>query len=60
MSSDGVVPYDSAHLDGVTSEKVVIGSHTCLDQADVIDEVRRILFQHVEAMTPVDRKQPIH
>lgn len=50
LSSDGVVPYDSAHIEGVASEKVVLGSHTCLDQADVIDEVRRILFQHVEAV----------
>lgn len=47
-STDGVVPYDSSHLDGVVSEKVVLGSHTCLDQADVIDELKRILYEHVE------------
>lgn len=48
MSTDGVVPYDSAHLDGVESEKIVTGSHSCLDQTDVIEEIRRILLQHLE------------
>ena len=48
MSTDGVVPYDSAHLDGVASEKVVTGSHTCLDQPDVIEELKRILNQHAD------------
>jgi pimeloyl-ACP methyl ester carboxylesterase len=47
MSTDGVVPYDSSHLDGVESEKVVLGDHSCLDQADVIEELRRILYEHV-------------
>jgi pimeloyl-ACP methyl ester carboxylesterase len=47
MSTDGVVPYDSAHLDDVESEKVVLGSHACLDQPDVIEELRRLLVQHV-------------
>jgi pimeloyl-ACP methyl ester carboxylesterase len=51
-STDGVVPYDSSHLDGVVSEKVVTGSHTCLDQPDVIDELKRILYEHVEKGPP--------
>jgi hypothetical protein len=48
ISTDGVVPYDSSHLDGVASEKVVTGSHSCLDQPDVIEELKRILYQHAD------------
>jgi pimeloyl-ACP methyl ester carboxylesterase len=49
LSTDGVVPYESSHIDGVESEKVVTGSHACLDQADVIDELRRILVLHLQS-----------
>jgi pimeloyl-ACP methyl ester carboxylesterase len=48
MSTDGVVPYESSHLENVNSEKVVTGSHACLDQADTIEEIRRILLLHIE------------
>lgn len=49
LSTDGVVPYESSHLDGVASEKLVTGSHTCLDETETIDELRRILLLHVGA-----------
>jgi pimeloyl-ACP methyl ester carboxylesterase len=44
--SDGLVPYDSAHLDGVTSESLVSSGHLCQDNPAVIREVRRILVEH--------------
>ena len=47
-TSDKVVPYWSAHLDGAASEKVVDASHTEITHhPDSIDEVRRILYQHI-------------
>jgi pimeloyl-ACP methyl ester carboxylesterase len=44
--SDGLVPYDSAHLDGVASEFLVSSGHLCQDHRAVIGEVRRILVEH--------------
>ena len=43
---DGLVPYDSAHLDGVASELFVSSGHLCQDHPAVIREVRRILAEH--------------
>jgi pimeloyl-ACP methyl ester carboxylesterase len=44
--SDGIVPYDSAHVDGVASELFVSSGHLCQDRPAVIAEVRRILVEH--------------
>jgi pimeloyl-ACP methyl ester carboxylesterase len=44
--SDGLVPYESAHLDGVVSELLVASGHLCQDNPAVIAEVRRILQVH--------------
>lgn len=44
---DGVVKYSSAHIDGVTSERVVHSGHSCQSCPEVIDEVRRILLQEL-------------
>src|SRR5262249_44371308 len=46
---DGVVAYRSAHLAGVDSELVVRSGHTMQDQAEVIEEVRRILLINLAA-----------
>jgi pimeloyl-ACP methyl ester carboxylesterase len=46
-TTDGIVPYSSSHLDGVASELIVRGLHICLDHPAVIQEVRRILMEHV-------------
>ena len=43
---DGLVPYDSAHLDGVASEVLVSSGHLCQGHPAVIAEVRRILAEH--------------
>src|SRR5262245_7627064 len=47
--SDGVVRYESAHLEGVASEKVVRSGHSAQDKPDTIEEVRRILREVVTA-----------
>ena len=45
--TDGVVNYDSAHLDGVGTEKIVHSSHSTQAEPDTIEEVRRILREQV-------------
>jgi hypothetical protein len=45
---DGVVSYSSAHLDGMASELVVRSGHSCQDKPATIEEVRRILLEHVK------------
>jgi hypothetical protein len=48
--NDGVVEYNSAHIDGVESELVVYHqSHSTQDNPHAIEEVRRILLEHLEA-----------
>ena len=44
--SDGLVPYESSHLDGTLSESLVSSGHLCQDHPAVIREVRRILAEH--------------
>lgn len=46
---DGVVAYKSAHIDEVASEFVVRWNHSCQGQPEVIEEVRRILLEHLAA-----------
>ena len=49
--SDGLVPYESAHLEGVASESIVSSGHLCQDHPAVIREVRRILIEHAARMS---------
>jgi pimeloyl-ACP methyl ester carboxylesterase len=44
---DGVVKYSSAHVDYVESEFIVRSFHTCLGKPAAIEEVRRILYEHL-------------
>ena len=44
---DGVVTYQSAHIEEVVSEKVVNTDHSCQGQPEVTEEVRRILLEHL-------------
>lgn len=46
-ANDGVVAYDSAHIDGVESELVVKSAHSCQANPHTIAEVRRILLEHL-------------
>jgi pimeloyl-ACP methyl ester carboxylesterase len=47
--TDGVVAYESAHIEGVESEKIVRSSHSTQGEPATILEVRRILLEHVGA-----------
>lgn len=44
---DGVVAYKSAHIDEAVSEKVIRWGHSCQDQPEAIEEIRRILMEHL-------------
>jgi pimeloyl-ACP methyl ester carboxylesterase len=44
---DGVVKYESAHIEGVASEFVVRSGHSCQAHPQTIAEVRRILLVHL-------------
>ena len=46
-SSDGAVPYWSSHLEGAKSEKVVPCWHGCVERPEVVQEVVRILREHL-------------
>jgi triacylglycerol esterase/lipase EstA (alpha/beta hydrolase family) len=48
LSSDGIVPYSSAHLQGAVSERVVPSSHSVQEHPLAILEVRRILREQLE------------
>ena len=45
---DGVVPYSSAHIDGVASELVVHSGHSAQESPLAIEEVRRILVENLK------------
>lgn len=47
---DGVVRYVSAHLDCVESEFIVRSFHSCLEEPETIEEVRRILHEHLRTL----------
>ncbi len=46
VRSDGVVPYWSSHMEGAQSELIVPSSHSAHQNAQAIQEVRRILREH--------------
>jgi hypothetical protein len=48
LSSDGVVPYNSSHLEGAQSEKVINSWHSVQETPEAIVEVRRILHTHLQ------------
>lgn len=58
--SDGIVPYDSSHLEGVESEKVLTGRHNVHTSPQAILELRRILHQQLArygvTQAPSDRQ----
>jgi pimeloyl-ACP methyl ester carboxylesterase len=47
---DGVVKYSSAHITGVESELVVRSGHSCQGKPKTIEEVRRILLEHLKSV----------
>ena len=46
--NDGVVEYDSAHIEPVESEIIVPSPHSCQANPVTMEEVRRILLHHLE------------
>jgi pimeloyl-ACP methyl ester carboxylesterase len=49
---DGIVSYESAHVDFVESEFIVRSYHSCQDNPATIEEVRRILHEHLRTLPP--------
>lgn len=47
VMTDGIVPYQSAHLEGAASEKIIKGGHSIQDTPEAILELRRILRVHL-------------
>ena len=47
--SDGIVTYNSSHLDGAASELVVKSRHSVQQNPLAIQEVRRILLEHLQS-----------
>jgi len=46
-SSDGVVVYQSSHLDSAESEKIVPYWHGCVERPEVVQEIMRVLREHL-------------
>ena len=51
QGNDGVVQYESAHIEGVESELVVRSPHSCQGNPHTMEEVRRILRLHAVSTT---------
>jgi pimeloyl-ACP methyl ester carboxylesterase len=49
--NDGVVEYKSAHIEPVESELIVHSTHSVQDKPEAIEEVRRILLEHLREST---------
>ncbi|WP_342348843.1 hypothetical protein [uncultured Nitrospira sp.] len=56
--NDGVVAYQSAHLEGMASEFVVRSGHSCQSNTHTIQEVRRILLLHARELCESHRVCP--
>jgi pimeloyl-ACP methyl ester carboxylesterase len=50
LGKDGLVSYESAHLDYTESEFIVRSFHSCQDKPPTIEEVRRILHEHLRTL----------
>jgi pimeloyl-ACP methyl ester carboxylesterase len=50
QGKDGLVAYSSAHVDYAASEFIVRSFHSCQDKPPTIEEVRRILLEHLNAL----------
>lgn len=55
-SRDGLVTYQSSHVDYAESEFIVRSFHSCLDNPATIEEVRRILHVHLDAFEAARHK----
>jgi len=48
--TDLVVPYESSHIEDVSSEKIILGTHDSMANPAAIMEVRRILLDHARGI----------
>jgi pimeloyl-ACP methyl ester carboxylesterase len=55
--ADGIVMYESAHIDGVASERIVRSSHSTQGHPETIQEIKRILLEHAGGLP--DREQVV-
>ena len=55
-STDGVVPYSSAHLAGASSELIVPANHRIYDHPAAMAEVKRILKLHLSEARPSGKR----
>jgi pimeloyl-ACP methyl ester carboxylesterase len=55
QSSDGVVDYESSHLDGAESEKIVPAGHDLISHPQTVTELKRILEENVAAKSTKER-----
>lgn len=55
---DGIVSYQSAHVSHVDSELVVRDVHSCQSNPVTIEEVRRILLEHLNSNMGVNTNRP--
>ena len=46
-STDGLVEYYSAHLEGAESEKIVPAGHYLMDHPETVAEIKRILEENI-------------
>ena len=58
LGGDGVVKYTSAHLDGMASEFIVKSGHSSQLNPLAIDEMRRILVENLENVSPYTLTAP--
>jgi pimeloyl-ACP methyl ester carboxylesterase len=56
--ADGVVQYTSAHVNYAESEFIVRSGHSCQGNPLTIEEVRRILLEHLSEFPPAEHPQP--
>jgi len=56
--NDGVVKYESAHLEGAASEKIVRSSHSTQSIPATILEIRRILYEHLGILCGLECEVP--
>lgn len=50
LMTDGIVPYQSAHLANAESEKIIAGGHSIQYSPEAVIELRRILREHLQQL----------